>query len=364
MNIVLTGPMGSGKTSIGRLLAKKLSYQFIDTDNLIETEAGINISEFFSRYGESAFRKKEEEIISLVTKKDKCVIATGGGVVLNPLNMRRLRLNGMIINLQASIITLKKRVSDIQERPLLKDGNVEEQLVKYVTGRSEQYKNNDFSINTDQRSIEEIVEQIQGLLNLPVIRICASVAGNNPEMQIKKANSSGASYIEFRLDLIPNLDINHLLSICALPVIITDRKNIDNLIGAIQQHCDYIDVDISDQQKEQIISEAKKYHCKVIVSTHDFEKTPNDFPIIQSGFEIIKIASMIHSKSDAYRLLGLLDKRKNLILIGMGRYARYVRLIAPIMGSFLTYASVSDQTGPGQMNIEEVINCYKMMGLK
>ena len=97
MNIVLTGPMGSGKTSIGRLLAKKLSFQFIDTDNLIETEAGINISEFFSRYGESAFRKKEEEIISLVTKKDKCVIATGGGVVLNPLNMRRLRLNGMIL---------------------------------------------------------------------------------------------------------------------------------------------------------------------------------------------------------------------------------------------------------------------------
>ncbi len=364
MNIVLTGPMGSGKTSIGKLLAKKISYQFIDTDDLIESESKMSISEYFTHFGESSFRSKEEEIISMMAMKDNCVIATGGGVVLNPLNMRRLRLNGVIINLEASIKTLKERVSKTPKRPLLNNEKIEETLVEYAKKRSIYYKNNDISITVDNRSIEEIVEQIRNYLGIPFIRICASIAGDNPKEQIQKANCSGASFIELRLDLIPDTDIGQLLSLCALPTIVTDRKNYHNIMIAIQQQCDYVDVDVSNPKKELIISESKKYHCKVIGSMHDFEKTPKNFPIFNSDYDVIKISTMVQSRTDAYRLLDLINESTYLIVIGMGNHARYVRLVAPILGSFLTYASINIPTGPGQMNIYDMMNCYKMMGLK
>ncbi len=103
MNVVITGFMCSGKTSVGKKLAEKLNFDFLDTDDLIENKVGMRITEIFEKYGEPYFRELETQIIKEVSEKDKLVISTGGGVVLREENVNNLRKNGVIINLVANL---------------------------------------------------------------------------------------------------------------------------------------------------------------------------------------------------------------------------------------------------------------------
>jgi shikimate kinase len=357
--------MGSGKTSVGKKIAEKLSMSFIDSDEEIINETGYSITELFKRYGEQYFRKKEEELIQKISKKNNIVIATGGGVVLNPKNMRNLRGNGFIINLQASVEILKNRLeSSVKNRPLLHSVNINESLKKYSEARSEFYKNNDFCIQTDNLSVDQVVSIILDVLNLPRVRICASIAGEKPEDQLHQAILQGASLVEFRFDLIQNPDIELLIMKSGLPVIATDRNNSKNLIIAINGGCDYIDVDIDNPEKQQLIQYAQEKNCKIIISIHDYEKTPIMFPIDNHEGDYLKIASKIYSYDDSFRLLELLRQRKDLIIIGMGEKGVYMRIVAPLLGSFLTYASINKSTAPGQLSVEEMVKIYKKMGLR
>jgi 3-dehydroquinate dehydratase type I len=357
--------MGSGKTAVGMKIAKKLNMNFIDSDTEIINETGYSITELFNRYGEQHFRKKEEELIQKISKKNNNVIATGGGVVLNPKNMRNLRRNGFIINLQASVEILKNRLKkSIKNRPLLQSVNINESLKKYSEARSEFYKNNDFCIQTDNLSVDQIVSIILDILNLPNVRICASIAGEKPVEQLHQSIIQGASLVEFRFDLIKNPDIELLIQKSGLPVIATDRMNSKNLIRAINEGCDYIDIDIDNPEKHQLIQYAKEKNCKIIISIHDYEKTPTIFPIDNHEGDYLKIAANILSYEDSCRLIELLHQRKDLIIIGMGEKGVYMRIIAPLLGSFLTYASIKKSTAHGQLSVEEMVNIYKKMGLR
>ena len=102
MKIVLTGFMGTGKTSVGRELSRMLGYRFIDTDVLIEQREGCAISVIFKEKGEEYFRKLEEEVVAVVSKAKDVVIATGGGVIKNSRNVANLRRKGVIVWLKAS----------------------------------------------------------------------------------------------------------------------------------------------------------------------------------------------------------------------------------------------------------------------
>lgn len=159
-NIVLTGFMGCGKTTIGRLIAQKLGIEFIDTDSEIIKEFKLSIEEIFSLYGEKKFREVESKIIERVSNLENVVIATGGGVVLNPKNIEMLRKNGVIYFLYASPENILSRLKDDDSRPLLKSGDKLSNIIRLLNIRMPFYKNCDFEINTDILTPELAAEKI------------------------------------------------------------------------------------------------------------------------------------------------------------------------------------------------------------
>lgn len=167
MKIVLTGFMGTGKTSVGREISRKLGYRFIDTDVLIEEREGCAISIIFKEKGENYFRKLEEDVIEDVSKEKNVVIATGGGVIKNRNNVENLRRKGIIIWLKASPeIILKRIMTEGGKRPLLEVKEPLNEINKLLNERRELYKQGDTYVDTDYITSEETAEEIIEKLGL------------------------------------------------------------------------------------------------------------------------------------------------------------------------------------------------------
>ena len=159
-NIVLAGFMGTGKTAVGRELARKLGMRLVELDEEIEKAEGMTINEVFSRFGEPCFRDRETEMVKKFAGHDNVVISTGGGVVLREENMKALRESGVIVCLKATPETILKRTSASGERPLL---NVDDPLKKIrdlLDYRQPFYDKADIIIETDSLSPAEIADEI------------------------------------------------------------------------------------------------------------------------------------------------------------------------------------------------------------
>ena len=139
-NIVLIGFMGSGKSSIGRIVARRMGFQFLDTDALIVERAGRSIPTIFAEQGEEKFRDLETGAIESLAQHSRCVIATGGGAVLRERNRALLRELGLVVLLAASEEVLFERVSRNDRRPLLQTENPRETLGQMLAGRREMYE--------------------------------------------------------------------------------------------------------------------------------------------------------------------------------------------------------------------------------
>ena len=160
-NIALIGFMGTGKSTIGKLLAKKLDKTFIEIDQLIEDQAGKPIFKIFEKNGESGFRKLEVEATKKVANKNNVVISCGGGIVLNKINIDRLKKNAIIILLTASPQTILKRTSTDSKRPLLNTLDRKKQIINLLNIRDPLYKSAaDFTIDTTTLSVDEVVNDI------------------------------------------------------------------------------------------------------------------------------------------------------------------------------------------------------------
>jgi shikimate dehydrogenase len=150
-NIVLTGFMGSGKTTVGKLLKEKLDKPYFDTDAIIEDIEGMPISAIFEKYGEQYFREKEKEIAFKISKLNGCIISTGGGIIKNQENIEILKKNCKIYFINPSLDEIKSRLFDKTDRPLINDKS---QIEKLYNERIEIYKNtSDYTISNDN-SIE------------------------------------------------------------------------------------------------------------------------------------------------------------------------------------------------------------------
>ncbi|MDR3048277.1 MAG: shikimate kinase [Elusimicrobiota bacterium] len=166
MNIILTGFMGTGKTTIGKILSQIMSMRFCDVDSLIEKEQAMPIREIFSKFGEQAFRRIESETIEKIAQVDNTIISCGGGAVLNLKNIENLRRNGKIVNLYAEPDTIYSRVKGDLNRPVLKgsDPSIEEIKV-LLENRSKFYANCDISIDTSKISPQEAADKIKEAAN-------------------------------------------------------------------------------------------------------------------------------------------------------------------------------------------------------
>ena len=161
-NIALIGFMGVGKTVVGEALAKKLNWEFIELDSLIEQKAGKTIPEIFQQDGEMVFRELEIEVTKEVSQRQNAVTACGGGIVLNQINIDRLRQKSRIVYLTASpAVILQRILGDGGERPLLKVANPAPTIQELLRFRRPFYERAaDMKINTSKLSVDAVAEQI------------------------------------------------------------------------------------------------------------------------------------------------------------------------------------------------------------
>lgn len=163
MRIILIGFMGVGKTTIGKIIAKKLKLNFVDMDNYIEKREGKSISKIFEEYGEQHFRELESESLKDLIKSDNIVISTGGGVITTKENLEILKKEKIVIFLDGKVQTILNNLyKEIDKRPLLSNSNnVENTISNLLNERYEKYNSIcDIKIDINEKNIEEVVSQI------------------------------------------------------------------------------------------------------------------------------------------------------------------------------------------------------------
>lgn len=164
-NIFLVGPMGAGKTTIGRQLADALGMEFVDSDQEIEARTGASIPWIFDVEGEAGFRKREQAVIDELTQRRNIVLATGGGAVLSPENRRHLQSRGTVIYLAANIDQLLDRTRRDRNRPLLQTADPRARLEELLRQREPLYREvADIVLPTDHSNIRQAVNKIIKLL--------------------------------------------------------------------------------------------------------------------------------------------------------------------------------------------------------
>ena len=162
--IFLVGPMGAGKSTIGRLLAAELAFSFRDSDRVIEDRTGADIPWIFDMEGEEGFRERETAVLRDLADEQDAVIATGGGIVMRPINRELMKSAGMVVYLTASIDQLVERTSRDKKRPLLQVENPRQRIIDLITLRDPLYRETaTVIVNTDRRSPKAVAQEIAHL---------------------------------------------------------------------------------------------------------------------------------------------------------------------------------------------------------
>lgn len=165
-NIVLIGPMGSGKTTVGRRLAEQLKIDFYDADHEIINKTGVSIDHIFDIEGEQGFRKRESDVLEELTSMHNIVLATGGGAVLSEGNRLLLKKSGSVIYLLSSVDQILRRTAKSKTRPLLENSSDRRKTISdIIDSRDSLYREiATFIINTNGKKLNEIINEIQSFL--------------------------------------------------------------------------------------------------------------------------------------------------------------------------------------------------------
>ena len=164
-SIFLVGMMGAGKTSVGRILSKRLNKVFYDSDQVVEERTGVKIPVIFEIEGESGFRHRESSVLDELTSLDDIVLATGGGAVLAPENRDRLRARGTVVYLRASVKDLLNRTRNDKNRPLLQTADPRARLIELFEARDPLYRAvAHMTIDTGSQSLAVLVSRLHQML--------------------------------------------------------------------------------------------------------------------------------------------------------------------------------------------------------
>lgn len=159
-NISLIGFMGTGKSSVGQLVAAQLHFTFLDTDHVIEARAGKSISDIFAQQGEPAFRALERKIVGELVTRKRTVISTGGGLPANPDNLTSLKTHSLVVCLWASPEKIWERVRTQTHRPLLNEADPLAKIRSLLEERGPYYRQADVLLNTELRSLKDVAQQV------------------------------------------------------------------------------------------------------------------------------------------------------------------------------------------------------------
>ncbi|MBM3876718.1 MAG: shikimate kinase [Verrucomicrobia bacterium] len=159
-NLALAGFMGTGKSSVGQLVAQELGFEFVDTDAMIEARTGRNIGDIFTEAGEALFRRLETEVLDGLAARADMVISTGGGLIVNPANLASLKSHALVACLWATPATILERTRGHTHRPLLQDPDPLSKIRELLAQREKAYKQADLLINTESRSIREVAQHV------------------------------------------------------------------------------------------------------------------------------------------------------------------------------------------------------------
>ncbi|MBM4222796.1 MAG: shikimate kinase AroK [Gammaproteobacteria bacterium] len=167
LNLYLIGPMGAGKSTIGKHLARELNIEFYDTDQVIEERSGADIGWIFDVEGESGFRKRERKIIDELTQRVGIVLATGGGAVLDPENRNRLAARGTVVYLHTTVEQQMKRTMRDKRRPELQQENFgSDDMLELMEERDPLYREiADIVVETDGRTVRSVAAEVIRLLD-------------------------------------------------------------------------------------------------------------------------------------------------------------------------------------------------------
>lgn len=160
VNLALIGFMGTGKSSVGRLVAEQLHFDYLDTDDLIQARTGRTIAELFEQEGEAAFRKLEQQVVKELATRKRTVISTGGGLPTIAANLTGLKTHALVVCLWASPEKIWERVRNQTHRPLLHGPNPKLKIRELLAARELFYRQADVLINTDLRSAREVAQQV------------------------------------------------------------------------------------------------------------------------------------------------------------------------------------------------------------
>lgn len=158
--IYLVGFMGTGKTAVGRVLAGKVNFKFVDLDDLIEEKEGIRIVDIFAKKGEDYFRDLESRVLKETGGKEKLVVACGGGIVIREGNVDFLENNGLTVCLDAEPKVIYGRIRKFKHRPLLNVSHPKEEIEKLLNARKEFYRRIKRHIDTSSLTVEETADRI------------------------------------------------------------------------------------------------------------------------------------------------------------------------------------------------------------
>mgnify|MGYP001364360769 FL=1 len=165
MNIFIVGPMGSGKSTVGKIISNELFLNFFDTDEEIESRTGASIDWIFDLEGEEGFRKRESEILNEMADRNSIVLSTGGGIVLSEKNSEILSSRGTVFYLSTPISVQVDRTAKDKDRPLLKIGDPKEILSRLHIEREGLYETvSDFVVKTENKSSNDVASEIISLV--------------------------------------------------------------------------------------------------------------------------------------------------------------------------------------------------------
>ncbi len=165
LNLYLIGPMGAGKSTIGKNLARELKLEFFDADQEIEKRTGADIGWIFDVEGEDGFRVREAKVIDDLTQKQGIVLATGGGAIIEPDNRKHLAARGTVVYLYTTVEQQIERTLRDKRRPLLQTDDKEETLKDLMIEREHLYKEiADIVVSTDQRTVKSVAQEVLKLL--------------------------------------------------------------------------------------------------------------------------------------------------------------------------------------------------------